>query len=106
MPILSSPGCTTMLVRLGSRLEALTRKRGLFAGRHFGNCAINLDGFVGVSVPRESRRPRGSHAGPLAIVIRFQQRTGSFSPRGNIGDQTIKRGIAAYFAEHRQIASD
>src|SRR5277367_1656929 len=106
MPILSSPGCTTMLVRLGSRLEALNRKRGFPAGRHFSNCAINLDGFVGVSVPRESRRARGSHTDLLAIVVPFQQGAGSLSPRGHIGDRTIERGISAYFAEHRQITGD
>src|SRR5271163_5359672 len=101
MPMLSSLDCTTMSVRLGSRLEALNRKRGLHPGRHFGNCTINLDGFVGVSVPRESRRPCNSHAYQLAIVVRFQNRAGSLSPRGHIANGAIDHRIAPYFAEHR-----
>src|ERR1700683_4190833 len=103
MPMLSSLDCTTISVRLGSRLEALNRKRRLPAGRHFGNRAINLDGFVGVSVPRESRGPRRSHAYPHAIVVPFQQGAGSLSPRGHIANGTIERRISPYFAEHRQI---
>src|SRR5258708_35878338 len=60
-------------LQFGGWFESLDRKRGRFSSRQIRNCAINLDGIGGVSVPLKSRRPCDSRLYPGDLLTSIHQ---------------------------------